>query len=216
MADEGQLLPQPPVVVAIAGGSGTGKSTLAAALAAALVDLAPVVLAQDYYFRDFAEFEPDERERVRTANHPDAMNWPQFHAALQRLAAGAGVEQPAAGTRARERGDAARTLGPAGLVLVDGLFALWDEQCRTRADLRLYTEVPDDERVLRRVERDVRERGGTVDSIVSWYRRDVAPNFARFTVASRRYADFVVPTERPNQVAIGAIADVVRAIASRR
>jgi uridine kinase len=216
MAQGNPAAQQRPVVVAIAGGSGTGKSTLAAALTRALADMSPVVLAQDHYFRDFAEYDPDERERVRTANHPEAMNWAEFHTALDRLVAGTTVQQPAAGTGARERGDDPRTLGPAGVVLVEGLFALWDEQCRTVADLRLYTEVPDDERVLRRVERDVRERGRTVEAIVSWYRRDVQPNYSRFTVASRCYADLVVPTERLNPVSIDAIGAAVRAIARRR
>ena len=208
--------PRRPVVIAIAGGSGTGKSTLAAALCAALENMVPVVLAQDHYFRDFAEYDRTERERVRTANHPDAMNWPEFHQALEQLACGGSVEQPAPGTRPRARGDSPRTLGPAGLVMVEGLFALWDERCRARADLRLYTEVADDERVLRRVYRDVHERGGTVDSVVSWYRRDVRPNFDRFTAASKEHADLVVPTERHNQTAIDALCDTILAIADRR
>jgi uridine kinase len=100
--------------------------------------------------------------------------------------------------------------------MVEGLFALWDERCRARADLRLYTEVADDERVLRRVYRDVHERGGTVDSVVSWYRRDVRPNFDRFTAASKEHADLVVPTERHNQTAIDALCDTILAIADRR
>jgi uridine kinase len=208
-------VPPRPVVVAIAGGSGTGKSTLAAALSSALESLRPVVLVQDHYFRDFAEYDPAERELVRTANHPDAVNWPEFHAALDRLAAGESVELPAPGTRRRARGDPVRTLGPAGLVIVEGLFALWDERCRARAQLRLYTEVADDERVLRRVYRDVTERGGTVEGVVSWYRRDVRPNFERFTAASREYADLVVPTERHNQNMIDALSDAIRAMARR-
>lgn len=205
-----------PVVIAIAGGSGTGKSTLAEALAGALPELAPVVLAQDHYFRDFAEYEPEEREVVRTANHPDAVNWAEFHRALQKLACGDAVDQPAPATRSRARGDAPRTLGPTGLVIVEGLFALWDERTRACADLRLYTEVADDERVLRRVYRDVFERGSTVERIVSWYRRDVRPNFARYTAASREHADLVIPTERHNPTAQGAVRDAILAIAHRR
>lgn len=211
----GNPSPWRPVIIAIAGGSGSGKSTLAAALSQALHGMRPVVLAQDHYFRDFAEYGPEERERVRTANHPDALNWPEFHAALDRLTCGGTVDQPAPGTRPRARGDDPRTLGPAGLVLVEGLFALWDERCRELADLRLYTEVPDDERVLRRVYRDVRERGSTVENVVSWYRRDVRPNFERFTAASRLHADIVVPTERHSQNVMDALCDAIRGIAER-
>jgi uridine kinase len=168
-------------VVAIAGASGSGKSTLARELAAALADLRPVVLAQDGYFRDFGG-----REAERTANHPDAVDWPAFHAALDELAA--------------------------GRVLVEGLFALWDERCRTMAGLRLYTEVAEDERVLRRLHRDLTERGSTIERAVAWYRHDVQPNYPTYTAATRGHADLVVPTERRSPAALGALAAAIRAL----
>jgi uridine kinase len=202
-----------PIVVAIAGGSATGKSTLARRLAEELEELRPVVLGQDRYFRDFAEYAPEEQERYRTANHPDALNWPAFHAALDALVAGRAIEEPAPGTRARARGAAAQTIGPAGLVLVEGLFALWDERCRGLADLRVYTEIDDEERLLRRIERDLAERGGTVERVIAWYRRDVKPNFPTYTASTRRYADLIVPTYHPTDVAVRALAAAIRALA---
>lgn len=205
-----------PVVVAIAGGSATGKSTLARALADVLADLQPVILGQDRYFRDFAEYTPEEREKVRTANSSNALHWTAFHDALEALCAGRSIVEPAPGTRPHQRGDPPRVVGPAGLVLVEGLFALWDERCRALADLRLYTEVDDDERVLRRVHRDITERGATLEGVISWYRRDVKPNYPIYTAATRRYADLIVPTDRINEVAIRALADAIRAIAVRK
>ncbi|MGH2460288.1 MAG: uridine kinase family protein, partial [Chloroflexota bacterium] len=201
------------IVVAIAGGSATGKSTLARALAAELTELRPVILGQDRYFRDFMELSPEEREQVHTANSSNALHWGAFHAALDALRAGEAIVEPVAGTRPFHRGDEPRTLGPAGLVLVEGLFALWDEHTRAVADLRLYTEVDDDERVLRRIYRDVTERGGTVERIVAWYRRDVKPNYPTYTAATRRFADLIVPTDRPNPTAIRALADAIRGLA---
>ena len=201
-----------PIVVAIAGGSATGKSTLARALAAELAELRPVILGQDRYFRDFLEFPPEERATVTTANSERALLWSAFHAALDGLRAGNTIIEPAAGTRPYQRGEPPKTLGPAGLVLVEGLFALWDEHTRVVADLRLYTEVDDDERVLRRIYRDVTERGGSVEKIVAWYRRDVKPNYPTYTAATRRYADLIVPTDRTNPTAIRALADAIRAL----
>src|SRR6266852_2367483 len=93
-----------PFVVAITGGSATGKSTLARALAAALADLNPVILNQDRYFRDFAEYTPEERERLRTANSSNAMNWSAYHDALAGLVAGRAIVEPATGTRLAQRG----------------------------------------------------------------------------------------------------------------
>lgn len=215
-ACHGEPTARRPVVVTIAGGSATGKSTLARALADELADLAPVILGQDRYFRDFAELSPEERERVRTANHPNALHWGAFHLALERLCAGQTIQEPVEGTRAFQRGDPVQTRGPAGVVIVEGLFALWDERCRVVADLRLYTEVDDDERVLRRIYRDITERGANLEGVIAWYRRDVKPNYPTYTAATRRYADLVVPTDRPNRVAVQAIAAAVRALAARR
>jgi uridine kinase len=204
-----------PIVVAIAGGSATGKTTLANRLAEELAELRPVVLGQDRYFRDFAEYSAEERERVRTANHPNALLWPAFHAALDSLCSGGSIDEPVPGTRAYQRGLPVRTLGPAGLVIVEGLFALWDERCRERADLRVYTDLEDDERVLRRIERDIAERGGNLAGVVAWYRRDVRPNFPIYTQSTRRYADLIVPTNHPTDIAVAALAAGIRALAER-
>ena len=201
-----------PVLVAIAGGSATGKTTFARALAEAISDLSPVVVNQDRYFRDFMELEPEERERARTANRPDAINWPAFHAALDLLLTGQPTIEPAPGTRAAQRGEEPHPVGPGRVVIVEGLFALWDTRCRESADLRLYTEVDDDERVLRRIYRDITERGGNLEGVISWFRRDVQPNFPIYTKSTRRYADLVVPTDHPVDVAVKAVANAVRAM----
>ncbi len=208
--------PVQPVVVAIAGGSATGKSTLARALAEQLDDLQPVILGQDRYFRDFAEYTPEEREKVRTANSSNALHWAAFHDALEALCDGRSIVEPAPGTRPYQRGERPHTVGPAGVVLIEGLFALWDERCRHLADLRLYTEVDDDERVLRRVHRDITERGATLEGVIAWYRRDVKPNYPTYTAATRRYADLIVPTDRVNAVAIRALVDAIRGIAVKK
>lgn len=204
------------VVVAIAGPTASGKSTLAGRLATELVELAPAILRQDDYFRDFAEFDEAERERVRTANHPSAVLWAPFHEALDTLASGGQVLQPAPGTRGRARGLPDRRLGPSRLVIVEGLFALWDERSRDRADLRIYLEVDEDERVLRRLHRDIAERGGTLERSLAWYRRDVAPNHPVYTAPSRRYADLVVPTNHAVDVAVAALREAIRGIAAAR
>lgn len=208
--------PVRPVVVAIAGGSATGKSTLARALAEQLGDLKPVILGQDRYFRDFAEYTPEEREKVRTANSSNALHWAAFHDALEALCAGRSIVEPAPGTRPYQRGEQPHAVGPAGVVLIEGLFALWDERCRALADLRLYTDIDDDERVLRRVHRDITERGATLEGVIAWYRRDVKPNYPTYTASTRRYADLIVPTDRVNDVAIRALVDAIRGIAAKK
>lgn len=200
-----------PLIVAICGGSGSGKSTLAEALAEAADDLTPVVLEQDWYFRDFMEYEPGVREGHRTANHPDAVLWPAFHEALEALAGGSAVEVPAPGTRRFGR-HPVEVVGPAGLMIVVGLFTLWDERCRSLADLRLFTEVDEDERVLRRLSRDVATRGTTLERAVAWYRHDVRPNYPTYTAAYRGQADLVVPTGHEVTNAARLVAHALRGL----
>jgi len=212
----GQSASGRPVVVAITGGSATGKSTLARALGEALVDISPVIVNQDRFFRDFAELSPEEREQARTANRPDAIFWPAFHAALDALLAGESTPDPVPGTRAYQRNPEQGVLGPGRVVIVEGLFALWDTRCRVAADLKVYTEVDDDERVLRRIYRDITERGGNLEGVISWFRRDVQPNFPIYTQSTRRYADLVVPTDRPVDTAVRALADAVRALVDKK
>lgn len=198
-----------PVVVTICGGSASGKSTLANALAARLHDYRPVVLEQDWYFRDFAEYDPAERERVKTANHPDAVLWPAFHHDLDTLIAGQPIREPAPGTRRHEL-EPPRDLGPSRLLIVAGLFTLWDQRCREVADLRLFTDVDEDERVLRRISRDVNDKARPLDDVMAWYRRDVRPNYPTYTAAFRSSADLVVPTERGVDNAVHVIGHALR------
>ncbi len=202
--------PSRPIIVAIAGGSATGKSTLARALAAAIPDLSPLVLNQDRYFRDFAELSPDEKEKARTANHPNAINWPAYHDALALLSAGLPIVEPAPGTRARERGEEPHAVMPGRVVIIEGLFALYDEPTRAAASIRVFTEVDDDERVLRRIYRDITERGGNLEGVISWFRRDVMPNFPIYTKSTRVFADVVVPTDRPVDPAVRILTAAIR------
>lgn len=201
-----------PIVLAICGGSASGKSTLASAIAERSSDLRPVVLEQDWYFRDFAEYDAAQREQAVTANHPDAVLWPAFHEALRTLVDGKVVQVPAPGTRTHGRRPT-QPLGPGRLLIVAGLFTFWDRQCRELADLRVFTEVSEDERVLRRVSRDVNERGRSLERVVSWYRHDVAPNYPVYTAAFRSCADLVVPTGHDVSVAVAAICAALRALA---
>ena len=200
-----------PIVVAIAGGSATGKSTLARLLAEELADLTPVILNQDRYFRDFAELSEEERERQRTANHPNAVNWPAYHLAFAALLNGEVAIEPAEGTRARQR-EQPHPIGPAGVLLVEGLFALWDEPTRDASDLRLYLEIDDDERVLRRIHRDIAERNATVEGVITWFRRDVQPNYPVYTSSTKQYADLVVLTNKPSDRVAHILAGAIRAL----
>lgn len=199
-----------PLTVGITGGSASGKTTFARALAGALEDFTPVVLNQDHYFRDWNEFPPEERAEVRTSNHPRGVLWPAFVEHVERLVARQPIEAPAPGTRARHRGDAVRTVEPRDLVIVEGHLIFCNETLRDLMEIRIFIDADPHERVLRRMLRDTTQSGMTLEEAVAWYRRDVIPNFPVYTEASRQYAHLVVPFDGDGSPAVALIASGIR------
>lgn len=199
-----------PVTVGISGGSASGKTTLATTLAEKLKGFSPVVLHQDYYFRNWSEYPPEEREKVITANHPDAVQWDALLGHIRQLIARQPIETPPEGTRAFARGDVPATIQPSDLIIVEGHLILWDAGLRDLMDVKLFVDVEPHERVLRRLLRDVAQRGGDLEGAVAWYRRDVIPNFSVYTEPCKAYADIVVPFLDENPVALQTLVAGLR------
>ena len=203
-----------PVMVCFAGGSASGKSTITAALAERFAGRSIAVVNTDHYFRDWTT-----DEELRSANRPDAVLWPALIADMERLLAGEPVDLPAAGTRAAARGIESWRVEAHDLVIYEGLLTLWSDEMRARCDLAVYVDAPDDERVLRRINRDIAQRGATVESATAWYRHDVRPSFARFTEPSKWRADLIVPnpgTTGPSPASIAALAAAIESLIQAR
>lgn len=198
------------LLVVIAGGTSSGKTTLTRALAEALDDLRPVVLSQDAYFRDFSDLPPDEREAARTANRPEAVNWAALVPHLDSLKRGQAVPYPPPGTRAAARADGTETIQPAPVILLEGHLLLVDERVRQLADLKVFVDCDVEVRVLRRISRDVGRPSGSLERSLAWYWRDVLPNNQRYTNLQRTYADLIVPYEGPNPLAPRLLAACIR------
>src|SRR5438876_4091999 len=197
-------------VVGISGGSASGKSTLAAALASRLASVRPVVLNQDAYFRDWSALPPEEREARMTANHPEAVLWQELVAHVAQLRQGIAVSTPVPGTRAAARGDQAAPLGPTRLLIVEGHLILGEPPLRPLLDLKLFLDVPPDERVLRRMFREAIERGGDLERAIAWYRHDVLPHYRLHTEPTRQFADLVLPWTEAREEIIDLIAAGIR------
>ncbi len=191
-----------PIAIGIMGGSASGKTTFASALAAELTEYAPVVLNQDSYFRDWSEYSEAERERVITANHPDAVLWDALVTDIKKLRDRDAIEKPTPGTRAAQRDEEKKRIQSSDVVIVEGHLIYWSEDLRDLMDIKLFLDVDPHERVLRRMLRDVAQRGGDLEWCINWYRRDVLPNFPVYTEPCKQYADLIIPFQDDNPVAL--------------
>lgn len=206
-----------PITIGIMGGSASGKTTFASALATELAEFAPVVLNQDSYFRDWSEYSEAERERVITANHPDAVLWDALITDIKKLRDRNAVEKPTPGTRASQRGDEKLSVQPSDVLIVEGHLIFWSEDLRDLMDIKVFLDVDAHERVLRRMLRDVAQRGGDLEWAINWYRRDVLPNFPVYTEPCKQYADLIIPFQNENPVALHTlVAGIQRRIQESR
>jgi uridine kinase len=199
-----------PLAVAIAGGTSAGKTTLARALVEAIGDLEPVLLHQDAYFRDWSHLPSEEKEARITANHPDAVLWDALVADVRALKEGRPIAVPIPGTRSAARGEEARQIKPGEVILVEGHLLLCHEELRSLFDLKIFLDVPRDERLLRRIHRDVTERGGDLTWVLGWLRKDVLPNQPHYSEPARDFADLVLPYAAYNPLALRLIAAGIR------
>ena len=200
-----------PITVGIMGGSASGKTTFASALAEQLTEFSPVVLNQDSYFRDWSEYSEAERERVITANHPDAVLWDALIADIKKLRDGDAIVKPTPGTRAAQRDKEKTSVQPSKVVIVEGHLIFWSGDLRDLMDIKLFLDVDAHERVLRRMLRDVAQRGGDLEWAINWYRRDVLPNFPVYTEPCKQYADLIIPFQDENPVALHTLVAGIHA-----
>lgn len=199
-----------PIIIGIMGGSASGKTTFANALSSQLVDLSPVTLNQDSYFRDWAEYSPEEREKVITANHPNVVLWDVLISDIEKLRSHKPIQIPTPGTRGAQRGDEEEIIEPGQVVIVEGHLIFWNEDLRELLDMRIFLEVDAHERVLRRMQRDVGTRSANLEGAISWYRKDVLPNYPIYTEPCKKYADIIIPYLDENLVALHTIAAGIR------
>lgn len=191
------------LVIGIAGGSGSGKSTLARNVAAA--SPVPVVtLDMDGYYRNFTHLSDEERRRVNW-DHPDAFDLDLLARHIGELAAGHRIDKPVYDFVRHLRASDAVAVDPAPVTIVDGILLLADAHVRDLCDLTVFVEADADTRLMRRIRRDIRERGRPIDEILEQYETTVRPMHVEFVEPSKRYADLIVPHATDNVFAVEMI-----------
>jgi uridine kinase len=203
-----------PLIVGVVGGSGSGKTTVAHAIAES-VEGGAMVLDQDAYYRDLAHPTLEERRRINF-DHPDSIDTELFVAHLEALAAGEPVDKPTYDFAAHTRAAETVRIEPGPVVVVDGILLFVDPRLRRMFDLRIYVDVADDVRFIRRLLRDLTERGRSLESVIEQYLDTVRPMHLEFVEPSRRHADVIIPEGGQNRVGIEMIlAHVQRELARR-
>lgn len=191
-------------VLGIAGGTGSGKTTIAASVIAALPQGAAVLIESDAYYRDRSGLPPAEREHINY-DHPDAIETELLVAQLVALRAGRAVDVPQYDYREHARRRETRRVEPAPVIVLEGILVLADERLRAQMDLKIFVDTDADVRLLRRMERDIETRGRTFAQVREQYTDTVRPMHLAFVEPSKRFADLVVPEGGYNQPALDAI-----------
>lgn len=198
-------------VVGVAGGSGSGKTTVARALVSEFADEFVRLIPQDAYYKDMGKLPMEERTQINF-DHPLAFDNELLAHHLDELIQGRSVAQPIYNYHTHSRSEDTLTIQPAPILLIEGIMALEDSQLRDRMDIKVYVDTDADERFIRRMQRDLIERGRSVDSVVEQYLASVRPMHLQFVEPSKRYADVIIPQGGANHVGIDLLASKIRSI----
>lgn len=200
-----------PFVIGVAGGTGSGKTTVSRSIQAAVGPIHIAYLEHDSYYRDHGHLPPAERARCNY-DHPDSLDTSLLIEHLHALSRWEPIAVPIYDFSTHTRSTTTRIVGPAPVVLVEGILLFVERDLREALDMRIYVDTDADLRFIRRLDRDMRERGRTLDSIITQYLATVRPMHMEFVEPSKRYADIIIPEGGNNQVAMELIISRIRAI----
>jgi uridine kinase len=198
----------PSFVVGIAGGTGAGKTTVARLITESVGE-SVTRIPLDNYYEDLSHLDMEARQEVNY-DHPDAFEWELLRKHLRALSEGQAVEMPQYDFEIHNRKDERVTVLPTDVIIVEGILALYDEEINEMLDLRLYVETDADVRILRRIKRDVIQRGRELEDVINQYLSTVKPMHEQFIEPTKKHADLIIP-EGANSVAVNLLEEKIQA-----
>jgi uridine kinase len=199
------------MIIGVAGGSGSGKTTVVDTIVDELGVKQVSCIQHDSYYYDRSRVPPDERVHINY-DHPDALETSLLVQHLERLKAGQPAEVPSYDFASHSRSSETRTAYPRPVVILEGILILADPDLRRLMDIKVFVDTDADLRILRRIDRDLTERGRSLDSIVEQYLDSVRPMHLEFVEPSKRYAHVIIPEGGHNRVAVDMLITTIRSI----
>ncbi|MBU0904941.1 MAG: uridine kinase [Planococcaceae bacterium] len=200
-----------PVVIGIAGGSGSGKTSVTNAIYEVYKEHAVVVIEQDYYYKNQSHLEMEERLKTNY-DHPLAFDTDLLIEHIHQLLNRQAIEKPIYDYALHTRAKDSIIVEPQDVIILEGILVLEDERLRNLMDIKLFVDTDSDLRIIRRILRDINERGRSIESVVEQYLSVVRPMHNQFIEPTKRYADIIIPEGGQNQVAIDLMVTKIKTI----
>ena len=196
-------------IIGIAGGTGSGKTTVVRKLLERLPKGEVVVIPQDSYYKDSSHVPVEERQNINF-DHPDAFEWPLLAKHIEQLKRGQAVEQPIYDYITSSRLKETVHVEPKEIIIVEGIMALRDYHLRQQMDLKIFVDADADDRLIRVAKRDIVERGRTIEAVMERYQRVLKPIHVQFIETCKRYADVIIPQGGHNNAAINMLVKFIK------
>ena len=199
-----------PVIIGLAGGTGSGKSTITDAIRSEVKDHITLI-PQDSYYKNFGLLPIEKRNKINY-DHPDSFDNELLMEHLKLLKKNIPIQKPIYDFKTHSRIDKTTLIKPSKIIIVEGILIFENKQLRKLMDIKIFVDTDADIRILRRIERDINERGRSLESIVLQYRNTVQPMHIEFVEPSKRYADIIIPEGGENKIGINMIVTKINNI----
>ncbi len=197
------------LIIGIAGGTGSGKTTVVEQIIQELDILDIGVIYQDDYYKDLSHLSYEERTKVNF-DHPRSIDFDLLVEQLEHLRSGESVKQPIYSFKEHNRTDQTKKLSPKKVMIVEGILLLNNPALRNLFDVKIYVHADSDERLIRRINRDIEKRNRTLDEVIARYQNTLKPMHLEFIEPSKEFADIIIPNNKFNNVAIEVVRTLVR------
>ena len=197
------------LIIGIAGGTGSGKTTVVNQIIEELKNEEVDVISQDSYYQDTSHLNYEQRTRINF-DHPKSIDFDLLVQHLKELKAGKTIEQPVYSFKEHNRTGETVEIEPRKVIIVEGILILTHPDIREMFDIKIYVHADSDERLIRRLKRDIAERGRDLDEVLNRYQTTLKPMHQQFIEPTKEFADIIIPTNRYNTVAVDIVQTIIR------